>query len=251
MILITSYLKDKYGNIDLAMNFIHSYLMSIRKQLIEKGKYPEDIIELFEENDTRENVEKALKEYPIKICLFHGHGLEDKISGHMFDIIIDPENVHLLKDRDVYALSCLTGYSLAYLSIKAGAKSYLGYEREVVFLISDEDPQKDDMFAYFVPIFFLPTVMYLTGERDPVRIYMATYYSGKMYVRRLLQESARVRDPELRAKLKEIAKTIDYDLDILVLYTQERRYGGGYLGPIPAGITLLMAIPFFVVPRVA
>lgn len=92
-----------------------------------------------ERSNIKEVTSMISKQEPILI-IFNGHGDEDKITGHKNEpLIIAGKNEHLLKGKIIYSISCKSAKILGPKSIDAGAKSFLGYEDDFIFVY---DPKK-------------------------------------------------------------------------------------------------------------
>ena len=73
----------------------------------------------------------------------NGHGDVDCVCGYNDEILIKVgENERLLESKIVYALSCRSGRELGPKSIKAGAKAYIGYNDDFIFVFEADKVTK-------------------------------------------------------------------------------------------------------------
>jgi len=86
---------------------------------------------LMGENTIRHNVEEALRTKPDLVTHWD-HGAPDKWGGHNKDIIVDLNNVSLLRDTHVYSFSCSSAAQLGPESVRQGAYSYVGFRQSAM-----------------------------------------------------------------------------------------------------------------------
>lgn len=93
------------------------------------------VLDLFRKKADKENVESYIKKNDPSLIVFNGHGNNDVVAGDENKAVIKAgENEALLKSRIVYAISCRSAKELGPKSIKAGAKAYLGYDDDFIFV---------------------------------------------------------------------------------------------------------------------
>ena len=85
---------------------------------------------LLKNDATRKNFEKYAPYYDIIIIFSHGN--IDKIAGQNKEIMIDQSNVHLLKDKKVFAMTCLSAKKLGEFS---DAEIFLGFDETFIYII--------------------------------------------------------------------------------------------------------------------
>lgn len=69
------------------------------------------------------------------LIFLNGHGSPTSIAGHNNEILLNAnDNEEILSGTNVYALSCSSAEKLGRSSIKKGAKSYIGYIEDFIFL---------------------------------------------------------------------------------------------------------------------
>ena len=80
------------------------------------------------------------------MAFLNGHGNKIGVAGHKDEIILDEENAALTKSKIVYALSCDSLDELGPISVKIGAKAYIGYKASFMIVRDPSrgsSPQKD------------------------------------------------------------------------------------------------------------
>jgi hypothetical protein len=102
---------------------------------------------------TRSKFESFVKKMKPAFIFINGHGAADKIAGHDHGIILDKDNVGILKGTTIYALSCQSANELGPMAIQAGAKGYVGYTEDF-YLVSQPaktaHPTEDTTAALFL-----------------------------------------------------------------------------------------------------
>ena len=71
--------------------------------------------------------------------------------------MIDLDNVDVLNNKTVHALSCATAKKLGSAAVKSGAKAYIGYDEDFIFFNEKgklSDPTKDK----YARLFFEPAI---------------------------------------------------------------------------------------------
>ena len=112
-----------------------------------------EVYTLKEAEVVRDKFESFVKKMQPAFLFINGHGAADRIAGHDHEIILDKDNVGLLKGKIVYALSCQSAKELGPLAKQAGALGYIGYS-ENYYLASQPSktahPQDDTTAALFL-----------------------------------------------------------------------------------------------------
>lgn len=85
---------------------------------------------------TRKHFCGLLEKRPLDVVLINGHGDYDRIGGHNNEIMLDCENVNLLKGKKVHALSCRSAKILGRVAVENGARCYIGYEENWSLIMS-------------------------------------------------------------------------------------------------------------------
>ena len=85
---------------------------------------------LEEEDATRENFEKNVKN--ISLIGFCDHGSEDALFDNNKNALIDAENVHLLKNKEIFTVACSSSKKLGRLAVEKGVSLWQGYDAPIV-----------------------------------------------------------------------------------------------------------------------
>lgn len=131
-----------------------SYLYSFSKAIVQIVKENKDIHlnELENTKVNRKNVESALLTKNLTLVFFNGHGDHETVFGHKDQPILDKNNIRLTKDKIIYALACDSLVTLGPLSVKEGAKAYIGYKDKFMWIgdpTKSAVPDKDKNSAPF------------------------------------------------------------------------------------------------------
>jgi len=93
------------------------------------------ILDLNKERANRKEVEGMLVKQTPELVVLNGHGNDDVVTGHKNEPLIKcGQNEKLLKGKITYAISCRSAKNLGRKSVQAGAKAYIGYEDDFIFL---------------------------------------------------------------------------------------------------------------------
>lgn len=93
------------------------------------------VIELKRDKANRKNLESYINSIKIDFIMFNGHGNKTTIAGYNNEpLVIANDNEDLLNSIAVYSISCASASELGEYSIKAGAKCFVGYNDDFIFL---------------------------------------------------------------------------------------------------------------------
>ncbi|MAG78001.1 hypothetical protein CL616_01410 [archaeon] len=117
------------------------YLYSFSKAIIRIIKENKKIHlnELKGSKANRKNVISSLSKQKPTLVFFNGHGNEWTVFGHNDKPILDEENINLTKGKIIYALACDSLTELGEVAVNKGAKAYIGYKDEFMWV---GDPSK-------------------------------------------------------------------------------------------------------------
>lgn len=132
-----------------------SYLTSYGNEIIDFAeKRGVKVTKLKREKVNRKNVESFLNSNSPGLVLFNGHGSEDSVSGYKMEpLIVAGQNEQLLNSKVVYSISCSSAAILGKESVDAGARAFIGYEDDFVFLFDKNrtaTPMKDELARNFL-----------------------------------------------------------------------------------------------------
>lgn len=130
------------------------YLSVWAEKLMEDVRLHGNEVHMIKEAEvTRDKFESFIKKMQPSFIFINGHGAADRIAGHDHEIILDKDNVGILKGKVVYALSCQSAKVLGPLARKKGAAGYIGYT-ENYYLVSQPTktthPEDDETAALFL-----------------------------------------------------------------------------------------------------
>lgn len=112
------------------------------------------VIDLDKKKAKRKNVQSYLKKNIPNIVVFNGHGNSSSITGHDNEILISvSDNPELLKDKVVFMRACQSAIELGPLAFSLGAKGFIGYKDNFVFLYNDDffkTPLRDGLARPFM-----------------------------------------------------------------------------------------------------
>ena len=112
-------------NYDLETSYLHDF----SKEIVAKAHGDKNIhiTDLENNNANRDKLEKSIAKESPGLVFLNGHGDEESVCGHDYEVILDKNNVGLTKDKIVYALACDSLSELGKTAIEKGAKAYIGY----------------------------------------------------------------------------------------------------------------------------
>lgn len=94
--------------------------------------------DLSREKATKKEFESYIKKLKPEIIILNGHGTDTAILGQDNNPLIKiGENEYILKDSIVFSLSCGSARTLGPASIKNGAKAFIGYKEDFIFVVTD------------------------------------------------------------------------------------------------------------------
>ncbi len=131
-----------------------SYLHSFSKAIIQIATEDQAmrLTELDGSLANRREVEAALSTKDQTLAFFNGHGDEETVYGHEDKPILDRNNVPLTDKKIIYALACSSLVTLGKLAIQNGARAYIGYRDEFMWVgdpSTSAVPDKDKNAAPF------------------------------------------------------------------------------------------------------
>lgn len=135
---------------DKETSYLHSFSKAIVSIVKDKPEIRLNNLEGTTAN--RRNVEEGLSSQEKTLAFFNGHGNEETVFGHADKPILDGNNVALTKDKIVYALACSSLVMLGEIAVKKGAKAYIGYSEEFMWVGEPSKsavPDKDKNAAPF------------------------------------------------------------------------------------------------------
>lgn len=131
------------------------YLFAWSQKLITLAKNKKwTVTDLKKSQASPKKFTSAVKKSYSQLILLHGHGSYSLITGQNGQILLEAgRNENLLKGSDSYAFSCQTAKELGPAAINAGAKSYIGYDEDFIFIQTrgkEKNPLTDKRAAKFM-----------------------------------------------------------------------------------------------------
>lgn len=112
------------------------------------------LLDLPRERAAKKEVISMIEKLAPGLIIFNGHGSDDCVTGHKNEeLIAAGKNESLLKHKITYAISCRSAKLLGQKSVDAGAKAYIGYDDDFIFLYSPDmitQPLRDDTAKLFL-----------------------------------------------------------------------------------------------------
>jgi hypothetical protein len=144
------------------------YLFSFSRAIVSIARDTKNLHlnELIGSKVTRRNVNSILSTDNEMLVFLNGHGNVWTVLGHNDKPILDKENVMNTNGKIVYALACDSLLKLGELSVKKGAKSYIGYKDEFMWIgdpSRSASPDKDRNAAPFRQVCHVLIHSLLTG----------------------------------------------------------------------------------------
>lgn len=136
---------------DLTTKYLYFWSEVVLKASREKNILT---IDLASKEANKRNFLSAVKKYRPSFVYFNGHGSPNTVTGFNNEpLIAFADNEKILKDRVAYALSCQSAKRLGKSCVADGAKTYLGYDEDFIFVFDEEkeeDPLNDKVAENFI-----------------------------------------------------------------------------------------------------
>lgn len=117
---------------DETTNYLYYFAVKVIR---EAEKRNIKVIDLSGEKANYNNFSGRIVKLAPDMVFFNGHGNPDTITGHDYEILVCVDkNDILLKNKIIYALSCSSAKNLGRESIEKGARSFIGYDEDFMFL---------------------------------------------------------------------------------------------------------------------
>lgn len=111
------------------------------------------VFDLEDGRANRKEVESFLQHKQPTLVFFNGHGGDDCVCGFEDEVLIRAkENEQMLSSKIVYALACSSGAILGPVCVRAGAKAYIGYDSDFIFMRLNRfrtNPGHDPLAKFF------------------------------------------------------------------------------------------------------
>lgn len=136
-------------------DFTTKYLSYWAGQLIDDARARgHTVIDLLSTRATRKEFESVIKKIRPHFVFLNGHGSRSVVTGHGDDPLVQAgDNEEILTGAITYALSCQSAAQLGRTVVRAGAKAYIGYTEDFIFMYDTEKrtkPHHDKTAAVFL-----------------------------------------------------------------------------------------------------
>lgn len=131
------------------------YLSNWSKKAIEIAKSKGvKVFDLFRDRANKKEVISMLKKQKPSLVIFNGHGDRNLITGYKDEpLVVAEKNEEILKEKITYAISCKSAKILGPQSVDSGARTYLGYDDDFIFIYDPSKithPSKDSTASLFL-----------------------------------------------------------------------------------------------------
>lgn len=135
-----------------------NYLYHWSKPLITySGKKGFNVVDLSGDKANRKRFEGVVTKTKPALIVLNGHGDDDTVSGYDNEPLVQVGvNEKVLEGSITYALSCRSGKKLGKKAVEKGAKAYIGYDGDFIFII-DESKITKPLEDKTVALFFEPS----------------------------------------------------------------------------------------------
>lgn len=115
------------------------YLFAWAEKILESAKKKNIFcVDLFSGEAGKNKFVSSVKKFNPSFIYLNGHGSQDSVTGFGNKPILSfADNEEITKDKVVYALSCQSAKRLGKSCISNGAKSYLGYDDDFIFVFDE------------------------------------------------------------------------------------------------------------------
>jgi hypothetical protein len=136
---------------DITTRYISTWAEKVIAEAKTRGN---TVLDLPGSRARRENVEGMIAKQQPQVLFFNGHGNAHCVGGHDDErLIVADDNDAILAGTLVYALSCKSARVLGVQSVNKGARTYIGYSDDFVFLMTTTKqtrPADDPLAALFL-----------------------------------------------------------------------------------------------------
>jgi len=109
---------------DKATEYLFAWSIEVIEAAKERGWKVSDVSE---KNVNKREVCSRLGKTSPDLVFFNGHGNESEMFGHNFEVVLDGDSSHLLKNSVTFARSCSCLVALGSTAIENGCKAFIGY----------------------------------------------------------------------------------------------------------------------------
>lgn len=184
-------------NHDLTTNYLYYWSSKIIEQA---NKSKEKVIDLKAKRANKKDFTDIIQKTKPLLIVLNGHGDESSVTGYNNEVLVRVgENENIFKGALVYARSCRCAKKLGPASIKKGAKAFIGYTDDFVFLIDENfvtQPLNDKTAALFLEASNY-VVISLLKEHSPLEANNRSKEIFRKTIKKYLTSEIKTKDSEL------------------------------------------------------
>lgn len=137
-------------NFDKTTQYVSAWSEEVEEFSLKRGN---KTIALKGKRANRTEFESVIRKTTPQLLMLNGHGNDSEVAGQDHEVILDSKSTEdITRGRIIYALSCSAAKILGHDCIEKGAKTFIGYSEEYIFLHSHlkvARPRQDKMAALF------------------------------------------------------------------------------------------------------
>jgi hypothetical protein len=131
------------------------YISAWAEKVIEFAKKKNfTVLDLKNERARRKSLESMLEKQDPGLVFLNGHGSKKAVAGQDDEILVCPGvNENIFNNKIIYSLSCSSGKELGPVLVENGAKSFIGYQEDFIFVFDEKcctRPEKDKVVGNFL-----------------------------------------------------------------------------------------------------
>lgn len=120
-------------NHDLTTRYLSAWAQSVMREADEKSHH---VVDLKEARARRKEFESVVKKVKPDLIFLNGHGSSKRVLGQDNEPLVELKgNAKILRGAVTYAVSCKSAAQLGPGSVAEGARAYIGYAEDFVFVI--------------------------------------------------------------------------------------------------------------------
>ncbi len=118
-------------NYDYTTRYISSWAEKVIQYALNKNN---KVIALKNDRANKDTLKSIVKKTNPSFIFLNGHGDDNVVTGNDIKPLISiKDDIHFLKNKIIYALSCRSAKKLGPYCVKNGTQTYIGYTEDFVF----------------------------------------------------------------------------------------------------------------------
>ncbi|EKD99381.1 MAG: hypothetical protein ACD_22C00278G0009 [uncultured bacterium] len=138
-------------NHDVATNYLYYWSQDILEAAKRKAR---PVVDLKSRRATKKEFTSILKKVQPSLVIINGHGSGSTVMGQDDEpLVTTRDNLDIFKGKIVYARSCKSAQKLGPACVAQGAKAYIGYSDDFVFICDQSKltkPKQDNTAKLFL-----------------------------------------------------------------------------------------------------